>query len=83
LSRIRVVTHEPAAPAAPPTKALPIKAAPPTTIGAILASGVEEKESSETIIIYYIFYFLSLAIKNNYFANYNMKLKNIATLNSL
>jgi hypothetical protein len=54
LSRIRVVTHEPAAPAAPPTIALPTKAAPPTIMGAIFASGVEEKESSvidsETIL---------------------------------
>jgi hypothetical protein len=54
LSSKRVVTHEPAAPAAPPTIALPTKAAPPTIMGAIFASGAVEKESlvidSETIL---------------------------------
>ena len=59
LSRMRVVPQEAAAPTAPPTRALPTKTAPPTIIGAILASGVDsvEKEisvvDSETIIIIY------------------------------
>jgi len=47
LSRKRVVPQEAAAPIAPPTTALPTKAAPPTIMGAIFASGVEEKESSD------------------------------------
>lgn len=54
---MRVVPQDAAAPTAPPTRALPTKTAPPTTIGAILASGEVEKESSvvdsETIIIIY------------------------------
>jgi hypothetical protein len=54
---MRVVTHEPAAPIAPPASALPTKIAPPTKIGGIFASGVEEKESSETILLYE-YYFL-------------------------
>jgi hypothetical protein len=59
---MRVAAHEPAAPAAPPTRAFPTKTAPPTIIGATLVSGEVEKESSvvdsETIIIIYeiIFY---------------------------
>jgi hypothetical protein len=57
LSRMRVVTQEPAAPIAPPASALPIKIAPPTTIGGIFASGAVEKESSETILLYE-YYFL-------------------------
>jgi len=49
-----VAPQEAAAPMAPPTIALPTKMAPPTIIGAILASGAPvEKESSETIIIIY------------------------------
>jgi hypothetical protein len=47
LSRIRVVAQEAAVPTAPPTIALPIKAAPPTIMGAIFASGAVEKESSD------------------------------------
>jgi hypothetical protein len=61
LSRMRVAPQEAAAPTAPPTRALPTKTAPPTIIGAILASGAGadsvEKEisvvDSETIIIIY------------------------------
>ena len=51
--------QEAAAPMAPPTRALPTKTAPPTTIGAILASGADSAEKeisdvdSETIIIIY------------------------------
>jgi hypothetical protein len=57
LSRKRVVPQEAAAPIAPPASALPTKTAPPTIIGGIFASGVEEKESSETILLYE-YYFL-------------------------
>jgi hypothetical protein len=58
LLRMRVAPQEAAALIAPPTSALPTKTAPPTIIGANLASGAEvEKESSvldsETIIIIY------------------------------
>ena len=42
LSRIRVVPHEAAAAIAPPVIALPTKAAPLITIGAILVSGKEK-----------------------------------------
>jgi len=54
---MRVAPQEAAPPTAPPTRALPIKTAPPTKIGATLVSGAEsvEKEisvvDSETIII--------------------------------
>ena len=63
---MRVVPQEAAAPTAPPTRALPTKTAPPTIIGAILASGADsaEKESSvvdsETIIIIYEIIFFKL-----------------------
>jgi hypothetical protein len=47
LSSKRVVPQEEAASIAPPASALPIKAAPPTIMGAIFASGAVEKESSD------------------------------------
>jgi len=52
---MRVAPQEAAPPTAPPTRALPIKTAPPTKIGATLVSGADsvEKETSETIIIIY------------------------------
>jgi hypothetical protein len=55
---MRVAPQEAAAPIAPPASALPTKIAPPTTIGGIFASGVEEKESSETILLYKYYFYL-------------------------
>jgi hypothetical protein len=59
---MRDVPQEAAEPTTPPTIALPIKIAPPTTIGAILTSGSgsDEKEItclfSTTVFILYIIF---------------------------
>jgi hypothetical protein len=74
-----VAPQEAAAPIAPPMTALPTKIAPPTIIGAIFASDVEEKESSETIIKYIILYF---CILNHITVKYPFPLVHKAAANS-
>jgi len=57
----RVAPQDAVAPIAPPTIAFPTKIAPPAISGAILTSGVEEKEISETILcILNIYFFCKL-----------------------
>jgi hypothetical protein len=69
---MRVVPQEAAAPTAPPTRALPTKTAPPTIIGATLASGADSAEKeisdvdSETIIIIHEIIFFKLNRRLNY-----------------